>query len=136
MDKYTLALLGALTLSPLETVLAVQATESILPTEFIIDANASKAEQLQQVINILNYVREENKDVADKLEELSEQTDAAFEQGSLSKIIDIIIQALIYATSRIKHYDENFINYVRGNYDSTLDSSNTADNPNDDSLLA
>lgn len=106
MNKYTLLLLIALS-SPLQA-------ESILPTECIIDVNATHAQQLQQVINILNYVREENKDVADKLEELSDLTDEAFEEGSLAKIIDIIIQALIYATGRLKNYDENFIDYVRG----------------------
>lgn len=105
MNKYTLLLLIALS-SPLHA-------ESIVPS-CIIDVNATKATQLQQVINILNYVREENKDVAEKLEELSDLTDEAFEEGSLAKIIDIIVQALIYATSRLKHYDENFIDYVRG----------------------
>lgn len=100
MNKYTLLLLLALS-SPVHA-------------QAMIDQGATHAEQLQQVINILNYVREENKDVADKLEELSDLTDEAFEQGSLAKIIDIIIQALIYATGRLKNYDENFIDYVRG----------------------
>jgi hypothetical protein len=89
-------------------------TSMSLYSNTIFSDDLSRSEQLQQAINALNYARTENKEIADKMNALLEQTETAVEQRSVSTLIDIIIQSLLFAAGRIKHYEENFQDYVLG----------------------
>lgn len=73
-----------------------------------IDLDSINPQDVDQAINTLNYIREENKIAADKLQDLFSQTEDAVELSSLSKLIDVLLQSCIYLAERIKHYEENF----------------------------
>lgn len=62
------------------------------------------------VIYTLNYIREENKQAAEKLETLYIESVDAVEKSRISNLIDILLQACIYLTERIKYFEENFHN--------------------------
>ena len=65
-------------------------------------------QDMDKTIYTLNYIREENKEAAEKLEKLYLETTDAMERSSISKLIDVLLQACIYLTERIKFYEANF----------------------------
>ncbi len=73
-----------------------------------VDLDSINLQDIDQAINTLNYIREENKIAADRLQDLYSQTEDAVERSSLSKLIDVLLQSCIYLAERIKHFEENF----------------------------
>ena len=89
-------------------------TTTISANTELLDPNIPKAEQYQRVINALDYIRNENKEIGDRVSSLMEETELAAGEANLTKMMDIIIRVLLFTTRRFKYYEENFQNYVLG----------------------
>lgn len=79
-------------------------------------ASAHMPENPQECINALEYLRDENRKAADKLEQLYLITDDAIDKASMSQAIDALLQSFVYLAERIKHYQEHYSNIVMGLY--------------------
>ena len=65
-------------------------------------ASAHMPENPQECINALEYLRDENRKAADKLEQLYLITDDAIDKASMSQAIDALLQSFVYlADNRI-----------------------------------
>lgn len=87
----------------------------ILSVTFLLIFNVSATDiselshqDMDKAIYTLNYIREENKHAAEKLEKLYLESEDALERSSISKLIDILLQACIYLAERIKNFEKSF----------------------------
>jgi len=83
-----------------------------------IDLDSVTPQDITQAISTLNYIREENRIAADKLQDLFSQTEDALELSSISKLVDVLLQSCIYLAERVKYFEENFKNHVSKQVDS------------------
>lgn len=89
----------------------------IISNSYAVELQECMPHNVRQAINALEYIRQENIMTAKKLIALSEETHDALERSSLSKSIDILIQACIYIAERIEYFQNNFVSCMIGRHE-------------------